>query len=213
MAPRELGILEICEAQLAGQKLYPVHRLDRATSGVLLMARNRESASCLSRAFQEHRILKTYIALVRGWCHDEGEISKPLARSERHDPQPALTRYRTLHRIEIPQGISRRHPTTRYSLVEAHPETGRHHQIRRHFASISHPLIGDTVYGEGRHNRFFREHYGFQALGLHALQLGVPDSQPGSQQAWVAPIPKNWEPFLTPWGITRGLHKSEEISA
>ena len=207
LAPRELGMLEVCEKQLQGQKLYPVHRLDRATSGVLLMARNRESASRWSRAFQEHQVRKTYIALIRGWCPDEGEISKPLERSERHEPQPALTRYRTLHRIEIPHGISPRHPTTRYSLVEVHPETGRNHQIRRHFASISHPLIGDTIYGEGRHNRFFRDHYGFQALGLHALRLEAHLSVSALHQAlhesWTAPIPLSWELFLKPWGLER----------
>ena len=206
LAPRDMGLLELAELQLgayAPVKLHPVHRLDRATSGILLMARNPTAAARWSEAFRNQALLKTYIAVVRGWCEDTGEIDKPLERSPGHEARPAITRYQTIHRIEVPVSLSPRHSTTRYSIVRVHPLTGRNHQIRRHFSSISHPLIGDTTYGEGRHNRFFRENYGFSHLGLHAETLETLPEVTHLAGAWRADIPLSWDLFLNPWGLTR----------
>ena len=198
--------MELARTQLSAEspaELYPVHRLDRATSGVLLMARHPTSAARWSEIFRNHGLRKTYIALVRGWCEDSGEIDKPLERGPGHEPRPALTRYQTLHRVEVPISLSPRHPTTRYSILRVHPLTGRNHQIRRHFSSISHPLIGDTIYGEGRHNRFFRENYGFPHLGLHAESLETLPEISNPRGAWRADIPSAWDFFLNPWGLAR----------
>jgi len=206
LAPRELGLLELAERQLAAEtnsKLHPVHRLDRATSGVLLMARNPAAAARWSEAFRNHALRKTYIALVRGWCDDEGEIDKPLERAPGREARPALTRYQTLHRVEVPISLSPRHPTTRYSLLRVTPLTGRNHQIRRHFSSISHPLIGDTIYGEGRHNRHFRENHGFSQLALHAATLETLPETTLPRGAWRADIPTSWDFFLNPWRLSR----------
>ena len=165
-----------------GAFIYPVHRLDRATSGVLLMALNPEAAAGAGRAFTERRVRKTYRALVRGFTDEEGRICDPLvpARGRKlpddhphAEPQEAETEYRTLARFEVPVSNDR-HPTTRSSLVEAFPKTGRYHQIRRHFNYISHPVIGDTSHGDSRHNAIYREHFGMTRLMLAAVELVLP---------------------------------------
>ena len=154
-----------------GQKVWPVHRLDRATSGVLLFALDRETASRVGKQFMAQTVEKRYLAVTRGWVDAEGEIDHPLKKHKTAaEGQPALTRYRRLATAELPFAIGE-HETVRYSLVEVFPKTGRRHQIRRHFKHIFHPLIGDTTYGEGRHNRLFRQHFGSHRLLLHAVGL------------------------------------------
>jgi len=153
-----------------GQRVWPVHRLDRATSGVLMFALDRDTAKWLGRAFMARQVGKCYLAVVRGWTDQTGEIDHPLARQRRAEKQPAVTRYRLRARCELPIQVGG-HETARYSLVEAMPETGRRHQIRRHFKHIAHHLIGDTTYGDGRHNRLFRQHLACHRMLLHASRL------------------------------------------
>jgi tRNA pseudouridine65 synthase len=153
-----------------GQYLYPVHRLDRATSGVLLFAFDAEAARLASLSFSERRVKKTYYCVTRGWTRDEGTIDHPLASGEPAVSKESRTRFRTVARTELPFAIGR-YDTSRYSLVRAEPLTGRMHQIRRHFAHLSHPLIGDTVYGDGKHNRLFRDQFSMRALFLKAYSL------------------------------------------
>ena len=163
-----------------GQRVYPAHRLDKPTSGVLLFALDPETAGLLSAQFREHVVKKTYLALVRGWPEDSGCIDYPLvdgpikgnsAKQRDSDiPRPAMTDYRSLAKIELPYSDGR-HLSSRYALVEARPTTGRRHQLRRHFKHIFHPLIGDTSYGDGRHNRLFRQQFSCQRLLLHAQHL------------------------------------------
>lgn len=161
--------------QLGGSWLYPVHRLDRGTSGVLVFAKSPESASRLASQFSAHTARKTYEAIVRGVPAEPGLIDKPLRPEEGGDPVAALTRYEVIQTREFEVPVSK-YPTSRYSWVRVRPETGRWHQIRRHFLSISSPLIGDTRYGEGRHNRFFRERFEIHRLCLcaTALELAHP---------------------------------------
>jgi tRNA pseudouridine65 synthase len=139
-----------------GAPVWLLHRLDKATSGVLAFARSAAAASALGEAFETGRVRKRYLALVRGWPATEGEIDYPLAR----DPelpsagQPrlaAVTRWRRLACFEWPFADGR-HATSRYALVEVEPLSGRRHQIRRHFKHIAHPLVGDTTHGKGAHN-------------------------------------------------------------
>jgi tRNA pseudouridine65 synthase len=167
---------------LLGQRVYPVHRLDKPTSGVLLFALNPADAATLTEVFTAGGISKRYLAVVRGTTPLQGEIDHPLLEDQdRCDPyhqegkeaQSAVTTYRRLASTELPFAVSR-YPTSRYSLVEASPLTGRRHQLRRHFKHIFHPLIGDVDYGEGRHNRFFREEFGCRRLLLHAASLTFP---------------------------------------
>lgn len=175
--PREETCLPILRDQI-GAYLFPVHRIDVATEGVLLFALNKPAAANLCRQFQEGGIKKTYFAVVRGWTDDEGVVDAPLALDSTGDLAPSLTRYRTRARIELPYSVRSRHPTSRYSLVEAFPETGRFHQVRRHMARLSHPLLGDAAHGDSHQNRFFRETLGLGGLWLvaRAIEIGHPVS-------------------------------------
>jgi tRNA pseudouridine65 synthase len=160
-------------------RLHAVHRLDRATSGVLLVARSSEAAAELGRQAMAREMQKTYLAVVRGWPAEQGEIDYPLTGAGlRGEAKPALTHWRRLATVEVPiaQG---RYERQRYALLEVTPETGRYRQIRRHFHHVSHHLIGDTSHGRGDHNRLIRQHFGVHRLMLHALRLEVvhPDTR------------------------------------
>jgi len=151
--------------------LYPVHRLDRATSGVLVFALQSETARAVCESFQLHNVKKTYYTVVRGWTESEGTIIHSL-RSE-HDPsvrQEAITVFRKTAQMEINQPVGK-YSTARYSLLEVAPHSGRRHQIRRHMDHLTHPILGDTIYGSGEHNRFFREKLQIQGLLLKAYSL------------------------------------------
>lgn len=167
-----------------GQAVYPVHRLDKPTSGILLFALDPASARQMGQWFSEQKVQKTYLAVVRGIPPQSGIIDTPLRREDERCTceelalQSAVTRFRTLATAELPVAVGR-YATSRYSLVEATPETGRHHQIRRHLKHRLHPIIGDTKYGEGRHNRFFREQFACQRLLLAAVALRVPHPESG----------------------------------
>lgn len=176
------------QAQLAAP-LWPVHRLDKGTSGVLLLARDVDTARALGALFaagaaegQAARLLhKQYLALVRGWPAAAGTIDAPLAR----DPelpstgQPLLsaaTRWQVRQRLRLPVPTHPPHADTRLALVEVQPLTGRRHQIRRHFKALAHPLVGDATHGKGPLNRAIAAHLGLARLWLHAqaLQLDHP---------------------------------------
>ncbi len=153
----------------SGRKVYPVHRLDRPTSGVVLFAFSKEVVAEFFKIFRERAAKKTYLALVRGWLDDSGVIDSPL-RTAGGKEQDALTLYKTIARteVDIPVGP---YEKARYSLAEIDLKTGRTHQIRRHFAHLRHPLIGDTVYGDGRHNQMFRDKFNSHRLMLAATRL------------------------------------------
>ena len=152
-----------------GRRVYPVHRLDRATSGVLLFGLSADAARRVSVEFGSAD--KEYLAVVRGWVANSGRIDHPVTdRDSGKVTRSAITRFRALTKIELPVAIDR-YPTSRYSLVAVHPETGRRHQIRQHFKHLSHHLIGDTTYGNGKHNRYFREVLRLPGLLLLAQRL------------------------------------------
>lgn len=192
-----------------GQLVYPVHRLDKPTSGVLLFALDPESARSLGAAFAAGAVEKTYLAVVRGVPPEEGVIDHPLREEyDRHDdpraragkdPQPARTSYRRLATVELPFPVGR-YPTSRYALVQAHPHTGRKHQLRRHFKHIFHPLIGDTKHGEGRHNQFFREQYDCQRLLLAAVEMSLPHPLHGRTLTLTAPLDSSFTCLLDIFG-------------
>ena len=164
-----------------GQHVYPLHRLDRPTSGLLVFALDSDTARLVNEQWAERSVEKTYHAVVRGYVDDSGIIDYPLkeeldkiadkdARGDK-EAQQAVTEYRCLKRIELPFKVSKKHDTSRYSLVELKPKTGRKHQLRRHMSHIRHPIIGDSRHGEGRHNRFFRDQFGCDRLLLAATQI------------------------------------------
>ena len=160
--------VQILRGQL-GQRVYPVHRLDRKTAGVLLFALNEEVNSLMQQQFQNGQVEKTYHAIVRGFTPDSGEIDYPLKRDD-GVVQEAFTAFRTLQRTEVPFQTGK-HPTSRYSLVELKPTTGRMHQLRKHMAHIFHPIIGDRPYGCNKQNRYFKEELGMMSMMLHALSV------------------------------------------
>jgi tRNA pseudouridine65 synthase len=159
--------------------VYPVHRLDRGTSGVLVFALSSALASRFSELFASGAVEKTYLALVRGVPPEQGTIDHPLLPGEDRD-EP---------RVEARTAYLRREVLGRYSLVEARPETGRLHQIRRHLKHISCPIIGDVNYGKGEHNRFFREHFDLHRMFLHALRIRFPHPVTGVSVEVDAPMP------------------------
>ena len=163
-----------------GQYVYPVHRLDKPTSGVLIFALSSEIAKLLSLDFRENRVKKEYMAVVRGYTDYEGLIDYDLKvildkkadkdRKDNKEPQPAQTYYEQLKTVEFPYPVSR-YPVARYSLVKLFPKTGRKHQLRRHLKHIFHPIVGDTKYGRGEHNNLFREKFDCHRLLLHASRV------------------------------------------
>ncbi len=164
------------------QWVYPIHRLDKPTSGVLLFALDSETAKIMSEQFKAHTIQKTYIAVVRGYTPDDGVIEHALKEkldkiadkkaSEDKEAQEAITSFKRLETVELDFAVGR-YDKTRYSLVELKPKTGRKHQLRRHMKHISHHILGDTKYGRGEHNIFIRQRYNMQRLLLHAVSLEI----------------------------------------
>lgn len=163
-----------------GQHVYPIHRLDRPTSGVLLFALNREVANVLCLQFENKQVEKHYLAVVRGYLTGQDRIDYPLKvkldkvadkfAQEDKAPQEAISDYIGLQTVEMPYAV-KKYPTTRYSLVRLIPQTGRKHQLRRHMKHIFHPILGDTQYGDLHQNRALTEQTGIQRLLLHAEQL------------------------------------------
>lgn len=193
-----------------GRRVYPVHRLDRPTSGVLVFGLSSESARALCALFEARAVDKRYLAVTRGYTDPAGEIDYPLAETPDKPPQPAVTRYRRLGTVELPFAVGR-YPTARYSLVEVAPQTGRLHQIRKHFAHIFHPLIGDTTHGEGRHNRLFREQFGITRLLLLAHRLRFRHPYTGAETDIAAPLPDAVAGLFQRFGWQQALgHDREE---
>jgi len=154
---RKNNVLILLGKQLE-KEIFTVHRLDKATSGVMVYALSSDVARELQKKFINKEVIKTYLCLVRGWTVDSGLIDKPLTKNlDDGALLESLTEFETLARYEIPYSSGGRYEQERYSLVKVMPKTGRLHQIRRHFKSISHPLVGDTIHGDGRHNRLWRD--------------------------------------------------------
>jgi tRNA pseudouridine65 synthase len=169
-------LVDLAERAL-GRKVYPVHRLDRATSGVLLLALDSSAAAAMCAQFEHSLARKRYLALVRGVPPEQGVIDHPIPRREGGPRVPAVTEFERLHALE------------RYAIVEARPRTGRLHQVRRHLKHISHPIIGDVNYGKGEHNRLFRERYALTRLALHAAELSVAHPETAAPLRISAPLP------------------------
>lgn len=160
------------------QRVYPVHRLDRATSGVLLFALDSEAARFICKEFEQHQVKKEYLSVVRGIPKEEDLIDYSLKKENTSLYQDAVTYYQRLASVELDIQVDK-YPKSRYSLVKVQPRTGRKHQIRRHFHHISHHIIGDTTYGKGKHNNMFREKFRISRMLLfaHSLEFIHPYSK------------------------------------
>jgi tRNA pseudouridine65 synthase len=169
-----------------GKSVYPVHRVDRKTGGVLLFAFDKQVEIAMQKQFSANRVSKKYLAVVRGHTPDTEDIDYPL-RKENGTLQDAFTVYKTLNRaeLEVPFG---KHTTSRYSLVEAAPATGRMHQLRKHFAHIFHPIIGDRTHGCNKQNRLFKEKWEMETMLLHASSLTFRHPVTGGNTVIEAPL-------------------------
>jgi tRNA pseudouridine65 synthase len=177
--------LQLVRDQIA-RWVSPVHRLDRKTGGLLLFAFEKDVEIAMHKQFQEGLVSKKYIAVVRGYAADQLDIDYPLMK-ENGTMQDAFTSFVTLNRAEldIPLG---NHPTSRYSLVEASPTTGRMHQLRKHFAHIFHPIIGDRKHGCNKQNRFFKQEWEMTTMLLHASELKFNHPVTGAEVLLKAPL-------------------------
>ncbi|MBK9291909.1 MAG: pseudouridylate synthase [Bacteroidetes bacterium] len=178
---------------LTGRMVYPAHRIDRKTAGVLLFTTTRELNSLMQQAFMLRRVEKTYHAVLRGWLPESGTIEYAL-KSESGQLQDAVTHYKCVARSEMPwpsAGFS----SSRYSFAEVVPHTGRMHQIRRHFAHIFHPVLGDVKHGCNKQNRLLREQIGLNIMLLHARSLGFVHPLTGQQVQIEAPYQPDFVRF------------------
>ncbi len=190
-------LVDLVRRALGVDVVYPLHRLDRGTSGVVLFALDLRTAREGGALFENHAVAKTYVALVRGRAPDLGIVAQPLTRREGGPRVPAETAFGRLATVESePRHVS---------LMEAHPRHGRQHQIRRHFRHLSHPLIGDNHHGRADLNREFKARYGLGRLALHAAELSLVHPRTGERLRLSAPLPDDLGQPLLRLGFDPGL--------
>ncbi len=160
--------LQIIRDQI-GQYVYPAHRIDRKTSGVLLFTLDGDTLRIIRNVFENQQVEKEYLLIARGFTEPSGVIDYPL-KKENGAVQDSVTYYETIAQTELDVPFGR-HPTSRYSLIKALPKTGRMHQIRKHFSHILHPIIGDRPHGCNKQNRLFKEQWNMTTMMLHASKL------------------------------------------
>lgn len=160
--------------------VFPVHRLDRPTSGVLLFALSSDAARACGGLFEQQRVNKIYQAITRGYVQSAGVLDYPLKEQldklsdkmadDDKPAQSAVSEYTPIQQFELPFAVGR-YPTARYTHLELRPKTGRKHQLRRHMAHLRHPIVGDTSHGDGKHNRFLRQQFGLSSLALSCTEM------------------------------------------
>lgn len=187
-----------------GRQVFLMHRLDRATSGCLLLAFDREAASTLGRVLMSGEVEKDYLAVCRGWPEESFVVDHPLDGGPgKPEKKPALTRFQRLAtgELELPSvGFE----TSRYALLRCRPDTGRFRQIRRHLKHVSHHMIGDTSHGDGRHNRHFRV-LGIHRMLLHAVRLAFPHPVTGERITVTAPLDAEFQKTFELFGWDESL--------
>ena len=189
-----------------GRRVYSVHRLDKGTSGALAFALDRDVARALAMQFATREVHKLYHAVVRGWPPALGEIDHalPAVQDDVLDPRAegsrdSVTRFATLATVELPVRVDR-YPTSRYALLQLEALTGRRHQLRRHLSHARHPIIGDSTYGKGRHNRLFAERLGSRRLLLACSTLQFAHPCTGAQVRIHAPLAPEFERVVAALG-------------
>ncbi len=197
-----------------GRRVFPLHRLDKGTSGVLLFALDAGTARAVSLQFEAATVVKKYLAIVRGWPAEQGVIDHALARrfddygrrfppgsvAREADALPAVTEYRRIATTELPIAVDR-YPTTRYALLELMPRTGRQHQLRRHLKHIAHPIIGDATFGKGVHNRFFQQHFACSRLLLACTRIVFQHPHNGQILVIEAPLEAGFAQVIDALGL------------
>ncbi|MCS6898313.1 MAG: pseudouridine synthase [Myxococcales bacterium] len=203
-------LVDLLRHKLPSGAVHTVHRLDRGTSGVLLVATQIEMAQALQECFARREVRKVYLALARGVVPEEVEIDSPVpAGPEQQAPRvEARTRVRRLAFVQLEASPLQE---SRYSLILAEPETGRFHQVRRHLSHIAHPLIGDSNHGRPEHNRLLRARVGLSRLALHARELLLRHPLTGAPVRIRAPLPEDLTKPLQALGFdVNGLLQAAE---
>ena len=185
--------LQLLRDQL-GQHVFPVHRLDRKTSGVLLFAKDNSFVQAFQEALASAESKKIYHAVVRGYFPDEIHLNYDLT-NDKGKIQSAITDFKLIQHTElnIPFG---KYSTSRYSLIEARPQTGRMHQIRKHLNHLRHPIIGDRPHGCNKQNKLFLEKWNLTKMLLHAKELGIQHPHLKKQLLFKAMLPKHFNQML-----------------
>ena len=191
---------------LVGQYVYPLHRLDKPTSGVLVFALSEQVARIMGQEFIAHNISKTYYALTRGYVPSKGIIDRPLKpkldnigdkyANKEQELKQAITEYLCIAQASLPYTVGR-YNSVRYSLVKLIPKTGRRHQIRRHLAHLRHPIIGDINYGDNKQNPFFVQHFGFKRLMLFAQRISFKHPITGNSVVITADFDPQWQQLFS----------------
>ena len=206
IGPAEAFLVDLLREQVGGE-VFLAHRLDRATSGVLLVARSAVVAAALGEQFMGRAVQKDYLAVVRGWPEPaEGLIDYPLPGSRETGPRrEARTHYSRLATVEVPIALGR-YPQQRYALVRAQPHSGRFRQIRKHLAHIHHPVIGDCQHGRSDHNRLYKQHFGCHRMLLHAWRLCFAHPSSGMPMTIDAPLDDAYRALLSrfEWNVDAG---------
>jgi len=188
----EKFLLQLLRDQI-GRKVYPTHRLDKKTTGVLIFALDKETQSEINLTFRERTVHKKYLAIVRGWTDDSFLIDSKVKNSK-GESKSAETKLKTLEKFEINKA-SGKHASSRYSLVELIPKTGRFHQLRIHMARINHPIIGDRPHGCNKQNRFFKNTFDLHNMMLHAFETTLEIQK--EAHYFKAHLPKEFQRILT----------------
>ena len=186
----EKSLLQLLETQF-GKKYHPIHRLDRKTSGSILLTNNTENVSKFQALFTNKEIQKIYYGIVRGHAPKTKVIDSPVKGKDGKLYKEALTHLKTLATITLNIPV-KPYDSSRYSLVEMEPKTGRMHQLRAHTLKISHPLIGDAKYGDKNHDLMFETNFGWKNLFLHAGRLSFKHPFTGKELNLKSEFPDNW---------------------
>ncbi|MFY9243122.1 MAG: pseudouridine synthase [Polaribacter sp.] len=186
----EDSLLQIIENE-KGLKVYPIHRLDRKTSGIILLAKQTSYVSKFQELFTNNQIQKTYFGVVRGFSPDSKTIDSPVKGRDANVHKEALTELKTLEKVTLNIPV-KPYDSSRYSLVELSPKTGRMHQLRVHANKISHPLIGDAKYGDKNHDMMFEQNFGWKNLFLHAGKLEFTHPFTSEKMILKASFPNDW---------------------
>lgn len=178
---------------------YPIHRLDRKTSGVVALAKQKEDVASFQELFTSKDIHKEYIGLVRGFVTEEKTIDSPVKNPDTKVYKDALTKCLPINQIELEIPVHP-YPKSRYSLVRLLPSTGRMHQLRIHMNKVSHPLVGDYKYGDRFHNRMFETEFDCHNLFLHALKLNFKHPKTLAVLEFTAKLPNDWHKIFNKFG-------------
>ena len=194
----EASLLQLLQEQ-CGEKLYPIHRLDRKTSGILLLAKKSEYVAKFQELFTNNQIQKTYYGIVRGHAPETKIIDSPVKGRDANVHKDAETHLETLKTVTVDIPV-KPYDTSRYSLVKLMPKTGRLHQLRIHMNKISHPLIGDPKYGDKNHNMMFLENFNCENLFLHARSLEFIHPYSNEKLEIIAELPEDWNTVFERFG-------------